>query len=117
MLVNYFFSMGRSHKRQKIAMNPSPDTGLKGFYYPIYKGWVTNTTPIFETASAAICFQISKFNRDLLQHNTIEPPVWLDVIGLIDPSDFDNILPYTFNSTSLIETSYFDQVNLFQVKS
>ena len=97
-------------------MNQSHDKGVRGYYYPIYKGWATTVTPIFETASAAICFQISQYKRDLREHNTIQPPVWLDVIGSIDPSDFENIISHKFHSTSLIENFYFDQVRFYQVK-
>ena len=97
-------------------MHPAHDKGVGGYYYPIYKGWATTVTPIFETASTAICFQISQYKRDLREHNTIKTPVWLDVIGSIDPSDFANIISHKFQSTSLIENSYFDQVRFFQVK-
>ena len=97
-------------------MYPADDKRVGGYYYPIYKGWATTVTPIFETASAAICFQISQFKRDLREYNTIQTPVWLDVIGSIDPSDFDNIISHKFHSTSLIETFYFDQVRFYQVK-
>ena len=97
-------------------MYPADDKRVGGYYYPIYKGWATTVTPIFETASTAICFQISQYKRDLREHNTIKTPVWLDVIGSIDPSDFANIISHKFQSTSLIENSYFDQVRFFQVK-
>lgn len=97
-------------------MCPAHDKGVGGYYYPIYKGWATTVTPIFETASTAICFQISQYKRDLCEHNTIKTPVWLDVIGSIDPSDFANIISHKFQSTSLIKNSYFDQVCFFQVK-
>ena len=88
-------------------MYPAHDKGVGGYYYPIYKGWATTVTPIFETASTAICFQISQYKRDLREHNTIKTPVWLDVIGSIDPSDFANIISHKFQSTSLINNCSF----------
>ena len=97
-------------------MYPADDKRVGGYYYPIYKGWVTTTTPIFETASAAICFQISQYKRDLLQHNTVRTTVWFDVVGSIDPSDFDQIIPHLFHSTSVIAQAYFDEVKFFKAK-
>ena len=62
-----------------------------GYYYSIYTGWVSKTTPIFTTPSAAVCYQLVQYKRDLLAHNTIKPPPWVDSVGSIHPSDFNNI--------------------------
>ena len=109
--------MGRLNKRRKISHFVSCKKEFSGYYYPIYKGWVTKITPIFVTASAAVCFQISQFRRNLLLHNTIKQPSWINCVGSIHPSDFVNIEPLVFDSKSLIERSYFENVNFLKFTS
>ena len=87
-----------------------------GYYYPIYTGWVSKTTPIFTTPSAAVCYQLVQYKRDLLAHNTIKPPPWVDCVGSIHPSDFNNIESNVFNSHSKVEMDYFENVKFYRVK-
>ena len=103
--------MGRSNKRRKTSLSVSC-----GYYYPIYTGWVSKPTPIFTTPSAALCYQLVQYLRDLLAHNTIKPPPWVDCVALIHQSDFENIISDVFHSPSKIENAYFKNVKFFRVK-
>ena len=103
----YLFNMGRSNKRRKTCMSVS-----SGCYYPIYTGWVSKTTPIFTTPSAAVCYQLVQYKRDLLVHNTIKPPPWVDCVGSIHPYDFKNIESHVFTSHSKVEMEYFENIEI-----
>ena len=103
--------MGRSNKRRKTSLSISC-----GYYYPIYTGWVSKRTPIFTTPSAALCYQLVQYKRDLLVHNTIKSPPWVDCVGSIHPSDFDNIQSDVFYSPSKIENAYFENVKFYRLK-
>ena len=111
--------MGRSaykNKRRRKSIKNSSDSFHDSFYYPIYTGWVANITPIFESASAAICYQISRYKRDLLDHNTAVQPAWFDCVGSIHPDDFKGIESYVFQTNSTIEESYFENINFYKIK-
>ena len=99
-----------------MAIHSSLDSVRESFYYPIYSGWVAKNIPIFESALAAMCYQISRYKRDLLDHNTIEQPAWLHCVGSIHPDDFDAIESFVFLTTSTIEENYFEHVNFYKIK-
>ena len=103
--------MGRSNKRRKTTMSISC-----GYYYPIYTGWVSKITPCFTTPSAAICYQLVQYKRDLSLHNSIKKPPWLDCVGSIHPSNFENIEYSVFHTHSKIEHAYFENVKFFRIK-
>ena len=104
--------MGRSNKRRKTSMSISC-----GYYYPVYTGWVTKITPCFTTPSAAICYQLVQYQRNLSLHNTLKKPTWLDCVGSIHPSHFKNIESSIFHTHSKIESAYFENVKFFRIKN
>ena len=104
--------MGRSNKRRKIAAS-----SCDGYYYPVYKGWVSKQTPIFSTASAAVSFQLIQYKRDLFEHNSVQTLPWLDCVGSIHPCNFGNIESSLFHSSSKIEKTYFESVTFYKLKA
>ena len=109
--------MVRSNNKRKKFKNISFNLSKSGYYYPIYKGWVSKFTPFFETASAALCFQISRAKKDhLLDHNVIVPPEWMDVVGRIDETEFEKLVKFQHQTCSKIETSYFKHIIFYKLK-
>ena len=66
--------------------------------------------------SDAVYIQISRYKQDIPHHNTIEQQAWIDCVGSINTSNVENIESYVFHSTSLIENSYVENSNFYQVK-
>ena len=109
--------INKKNKRGRTTIHSASDSAVhESFYYPIYSGWVAQNSPIFESASAAMCYQISHYKKDLLDHNTIEQPAWLHCVGSIHPDNFDAIELSVFQTTSSIEEKYFEHVNFYKIK-
>ena len=63
-----------------------------------------------------MCYQLSRYKRDLLDHNTIEQPAWLHCVGSIYPDNFDAIESSDLQTTSSIEEYYFEHDNFYKIK-
>jgi len=106
--------MGRTGRKRKSSI---PASSLQnGFYYPLYRGWVSEVTPIFFSASAALCFQYSRYLRDSLWCSMEFEPPWLFCVGCISELSSDSLELCPFSSKSKIETQYFESVTFYKVK-
>ena len=92
-----FSKMGRTNRKRKAK---TLDTFQGQYFYPIYKGWVLDKTFIFNNPTAALCFQLSRYKKDLLLYSYSSHPKWLHCIAHLHPSHEDDVELTTFESQS-----------------
>lgn len=88
-------------------------------YYPILEGWTNRGyRPIFNSPSAALCYQLSRYMKDSLCYSP-HLPSWLYCVGGITVSDSDlakgSILSPT--NPSQIEKDYFCGIKVYKLTS
>ena len=107
--------MGRKHKRRKINITSNKEKEFTEYYYPIYRGWSYKTTPIFEDVLSALCFQISRYKRDLLPHHFYQKPKWINRIGSIREYGKKKLSHLEIPFKSEIEKEYFKNIPTYTI--
>ena len=87
-------------------------------FYPIYIGYSHAEPPIFEHASCALTWQLSRFMRDHIRLCLNEYPPWLMFVGTID-SELSVInkscLQDFSNSSSVFESNFYSNVTFYEL--
>ena len=85
------------------------------YFYPIYRGWVLETPFIFDNPCAALCFQLSRYKKDLLSYSYQVTPKWLYCVAHVHKDHADDVTLTTFESKSSIESNYFSETNFYKL--
>ena len=72
-------------------------------------------TYIFNNPTTALCFQLSRYKKDLLLYSYNERPNWLYCVAHLHSSHADEVESTTFKSQSSIETRYFLKTNFYHI--
>ena len=104
--------MVRTNRKRKAK---TLDTFQGQYFYPIYKGWVLDKTFIFDNPTAALCFQLSRYKKDLLLYSYSSHPKWLHCIAHLHPSHEDDVELTLFESKSSIERRYFSNTKFYHI--
>lgn len=105
----------RSKKTNKVVTDEEA-MDRNSHFYPLLHGWSDNFfQPIFETPSAALCFQISRYLRDSHCYDNVTIPKWLRCVGAVNvlPTDLEK---FSMDSRSKKEISYFKKIPIYCFK-
>ena len=87
-------------------------------YYPIYIGYSHTDVPVFEYATCAITWQLTRYLRDHVKTKDFEYPSWIRYIGTVASSELklsEEKLAHFANSTSQLEAEFYKCVKFYKL--
>ena len=101
----------RKYLNKSLLKKINKNTTRK-YYYPIYCGWNCKKTPLFNTASEALCFQLVQIFRDSIIYLRSIPDVFKYVgVCLVLSNQKHGLSRRKYVSRSSIEMEYFKQTD------